>query len=489
MTGYDVDAAIPGAGTAGTAACREAVKQTDRVALIDGGTLGIACARVGCMPSRSLIAAADAAHGAPHTAQFGVHLGDVSIDGVTVPNRVGTERDRYVGLVKRADEGLEARHLTRQNATSLDDNTAAPDDGTRLTARNVIVATGSHPIIPSALETAGDRLIIKDDVFDWTDLPASAAVFGAGVVGLELGRALSRPDVAVHLFGLGNSVSPLSDPELTASARGTLAGEFSAPFDADRQITLDGNDVAVSRANRSDSADTGEERFDYLLAATGRGPNLNETGLENTPLIPGGRGTPEIDPMSLGAKPSKFGVSSVFVTGDAAADLPLLLETADEGRIAGEHAERDPEARPRARPTGLGVVFSDPRIAMIGQGHGASTEAGNETDHGEVFFEDQGRTDVIGEKVGLLRVHGERDSGLSLGAKIIGPAVEHLAHLLAWITESKLTVTEVLQRPCHHPVIEGGLRMALHNLAAALEFAPNPPLRCIACEAGGGGGV
>lgn len=485
MTEFDVDVAILGAGTAGMAAYREVVKQTDRVALIDGGPLGTTCARVGCMPSKLLIAAADAAHEARHTAQFGVTTKDVSVDGVAVMARVRSERDRFVGFVKDAVEGFEARHLIRQNAEFIDDHTLALDDGSHLTARTVIVATGSRPVIPPPFEAAGDRLIVNDNVFDWQDLPRSAAVFGAGVIGLELGQALSRLGVRVHLFGLGNSVGPLSDPDLIAYARNAFGGEFSAHFDADTTISRDGNEVVVSWSNRDDPNDTGEERFEYLLAATGRRPNLDGIGLKNTSLVLDDRGVPDIDPMSLRAKSSKDGVSSIFVTGDAAVDLPLLHEAADEGRIAGENAARYPEVYRRARRTELGVVFSDPQIAVVGRGHKALNEAGVDFEFGEVSFEDQGRARVIGKTVGLLRVYGERDTGLLLGAEIIGPRAEHLAHLLAWAIESKLTVVEALQRPFYHPVIEEGMRTALRNLAATLEFGPNPPLRCIDCGPGG----
>lgn len=484
MTDTDVDVAILGAGTAGMAAYREVVKQTDRVALIDGGPLGTTCARVGCMPSKLLIAAADAAHEARHTAQFGVLTKDVSVDGVAVMARVRSERDRFVGFVKDAVEGFEQQHLIRQNAQFVDDHTLALDDGTRLAARTVVIATGSRPVIPPPFEAAGDRLIINDDVFDWQDLPRSVAVFGAGVIGLELGQALSRLGVRVHLFGLGNAVGPLSDPQLVAYARDTFGREFNARFDADTKISRDGDDVVVSWINPNDPTDTGEERFQYLLAATGRRPNLDRIGLENTSLILDHRGTPDIDPMSLRAKSSKDGVSSIFVTGDAAVDLPLLHEAADEGRIAGENAARYPEVFRRARRAELGVVFSDPQIAVIGKGHKALTEAGVDFAFGEVSFEDQGRARVIGKNVGLLRVYGACDTGLLLGAEIIGPAAEHLAHLLAWTIESKLTVSEVLQRPFYHPVIEEGLRSALRDLAAILEFGPNPPLRCIDCGPG-----
>ncbi len=339
--------------------------------------------------------------------------------------------------------------------------------------------------MPPPFKAAGDRLIINDDVFDWQDLPRSAAVFGAGVIGLELGQALSRLGVRVHLFGLGNSVGPLSDPDLVAYARDAFGSEFAAHFDADTQISRDGDDVVVRWTDKGNAADTGEERFDVLLAATGRRPNLDTIGIENTSLVLDERGAPRHDHMSMRAKMEGDELSTIFVTGDAAIELPLLHEAADEGRIAGENAARYSEVYRRARRTGLGVVFSDPQIAIAGRGHGELTKGGIDFAHGEVSFEDQGRARVIGKDKGVLRVYAERDTGVLLGAEMIGPAAEHIGHLLAWTIESRLTVTETLQRPFYHPVLEEGLRTALRSLAAELEFGPNPPLRCIDCGPGG----
>ncbi len=484
MSNYDLDVAILGAGTAGMAAYREVVKQTGKVALIDGGPLGTTCARVGCMPSKLLIAAADAAHEARHTSRFGVSTGSVSVDGVAVMNRVRSERDRFVGFVKEAVESFESHHLIRQNARFVDDHTLELDDGKRLTARSIIIATGSRPIVPPPFEAAGDRLIINDDVFDWQDLPRSAAVFGAGVIGLELGQALSRLGVRVHLFGLGNSVGPLSDPDLVAYARDTFGAEFAAHFDADTKITRDGDEVVINWTDRNDASDTGEERFDFLLAATGRRPNIDKIGIENTSLVLDDRDAPRHNRQSMRAETSGEALSSIFVTGDAATELPLLHEAADEGRIAGENAARYPEVYRRTRRTGLGVVFSDPQIAIAGRGHSELTKAGVDFAYGEVSFEDQGRARVIGRNKGLLRVYADRETGILLGAEMIGPSAEHIAHLLAWTIESRLTVTETLQRPFYHPVLEEGLRSALRDLAANLELGPNPPLRCIDCGPG-----
>ncbi|HBO78627.1 MAG TPA: dihydrolipoyl dehydrogenase, partial [Cupriavidus sp.] len=101
------DVAIIGAGTAGLAAYRAAIAAGKRAVIIEGGAYGTTCARVGCMPSKLLIAAAEAAHEARHTAAFGVHVdGPVRIDGREVMQRVRSERDRFVGFVVRGVESI-----------------------------------------------------------------------------------------------------------------------------------------------------------------------------------------------------------------------------------------------------------------------------------------------------------------------------------------------------------------------------------------------
>ena len=100
-------------------------------------------------------------------------------------------------------------------------------------------------------------------------------------------------------------------------------------------------------------------------------------------------------------------------------------------------------------------------------------------------FEDQGRARVMGVNKGLLRIYGETETGLILGAEMIAPQAEHLSHLIAWSIQNNLTAHEMLQRPFYHPVLEEGLRTAVRGLNHALGFGPNPPLRCIDCGPGG----
>ena len=476
MSDYEFDVAILGAGTAGMSAYREASKYTDRIALIDGGELGTTCARVGCMPSKLLIAAADAKHHADHTGQFGIIPGEATIDSRAVMARLRAERDRFVGFVLDAVESFDTGEIIREHGKFVDDHTLELTSGRKITARNIIIATGSRPNIPPPFEAAGDRLIVNDDVFEWDALPKSVSVFGAGVIGLELGQALNRLGVKVRLFGRDNLVGPLSDPAIRAYAAKTFAAEFPAHWHADAQISRDGDEVVV---NWKDENGDGEERFDYLLAATGRRANVDAIGLENTTLERDARGVPIYDPLSLRA-----GDSHIFIAGDATIDLPLLHEAADEGRLAGENAARFPNAYRRARRTGIGIVFSDPQIAMAGESYASLTNKGVPFETGKVSFEDQGRARVMGVNKGLLHVYGEAETGRLLGAELIGPQAEHLAHLLAWSIAGNITVADALERPFYHPVIEEGLRSALRDLNNKLGFGPNPPLRCIDCGPG-----
>ena len=478
MSEIEVDIAIIGAGTAGMSAYREARKITDRLALIEGGALGTTCARVGCMPSKLLIAAANARHDLERLLEFGIAPGEARVDGRAVMERVKRERDRFVGFVVKAVEGFPDEHVFRSRARFEDDTTLALEDGRRIRAGRVVIATGSRPAVLPQFEAAGDLLATSDDVFYWDDLPGSVAVFGAGVIGLELGQALHRLGVRVRLFGKDCLVGPLTDPEVRQYALRTVSAEVPSALDPeDVDISRDGDSVVV---RFSADGEQREERFDRLLAATGRRPNLDDLGLENTSLELDDKGIPHYDPLS-----TQCGDAPIFIAGDADTKLPLLHEAADDGRLAGENAARWPRVLRRTRRTALTIVFSGPEIGMAGQTHAELTGAGCDFAVGEVSFEDQGRSRVMLVNRGLLRVYGEHGTGRLLGAELMAPAGEHLAHLLAWSIESRLTVGEMLQRPFYHPTIEEGLRTALRECLNALGMGPQPPLNCLDCGPGG----
>jgi dihydrolipoamide dehydrogenase len=464
MNKISVDVAVIGAGTAGLSAYRAAIAGGARTVLIEDGPYGTTCARVGCMPSKLLIAAAEAAHAPARWKEFGLRLaGSVEIDGRAVMDRVRRERDRFVGFVLSDVDAMPAADRLRGRARFLDDRALAIDDRTTIAFRSAVIATGSSPVVAPFLRGAGDRLIVNDDVFEWNDLPRSVAIFGPGVIGLEIGQALHRLGVRVLMFGRSGHVGPLRDPVVRAYAARTFAAEMA--LDADAQIHAverDGDAVRV-RYRGSDGAER-TETVDYAIAATGRAPNLRGLGLENTTLSLDAAGVPLFDRTTM-----QCGAHGIFIAGDVSDDRPLLHEAADEGRIAGANAASFPDLAPGLRRTPISIVFSDPQLAIVGRGY-AELAAGKSIT-GVVSFENQGRSRMMLRNAGLMHVYADIATGRIAGAEMIGPDAEHLAHLLAWAIQSEMTVARALEMPFYHPVVEEGLRTALRDAKAKLHAA------------------
>jgi dihydrolipoyl dehydrogenase len=455
------DVAVIGAGTAGLAAYRAARAAGRSALLIEGGVYGTTCARVGCMPSKLLIAPAEALHALDRFPGFGLAVdGDVKVDGKALMARVRSERDRFVGFVVQGVDGIPPADKLGGYARFQDDHTLVVSDHTIVSAKATVIATGSSPVYPASWAALGDRVVTNETVFEWADLPESVAVFGPGVIGLELGQALHRLGVRVKVFGRGGGVGPLSDPELVGEARRIFADEFHLDTNAGAEVWRDGDRVAVR--HRDGSGEWVVEHFDYLLAATGRVPNVAKLGLEATSVARDARGVPLFDRATM-----QCGHTPIFIAGDASDDVPLLHEAADEGRIAGENAARFPDVRAGMRRAGLAIVFSDPQIAVVGGGYGEAQATRFVT--GVVSFDDQGRARVMQRNRGRLHVYAEIGTGAFLGAEMIGPDAEHLAHLLAWARQLDLTIAQMLALPFYHPVVEEGMRTALRDAYAKLE--------------------
>jgi dihydrolipoamide dehydrogenase len=470
MQTMKVDVAVIGAGTAGLVAYRAARAQGARTILIEGGQYGTTCARVGCMPSKLLIAAAEAAHMIDAAPAFGVHAGangeKARVDGVAVMERVRRERDRFVGFVLDGVDSIPDQDKLRGYARFTGPHTLQVDDEAGLVAKieaaRVVIATGSTPTRVPRLEDVGPGVVTSDDVFYWQDLPRSVAVIGTGVIGLELGQALARLGVRVSVYARGGSVAQLSDPVVLRNAARVMGEALDLHFQSEIvNAVQDGDEVVLT--TREDGAEK-TARFQYVLMAIGRTPNVVKLGLENTGLALGANGVPLFDSRTM-----QCGSSHIFIAGDANNERPVLPEAADHGKIAGDNAGRYPDIRPGLRRAALTTAFTEPNIVTLGASYKDLCAPGKpKFAIGQVSFESQGRSRVMLQNQGMLRVYGEYGSGRFLGAEMAAPRGEHLGHLLAWAVQSRMTVEQMLEMPFYHPVVEEGVRTALRDLATEL---------------------
>ncbi|MCJ2069812.1 dihydrolipoyl dehydrogenase [Methylobacterium sp. J-030] len=451
------DVAVIGAGTAGLAAYRAATEAGARAVLIERGPGGTTCARVGCMPSKLLIAAAAAAHAARNTDLFGVRVSGVAVDGPAVLTRLRAERDRFVGSVLEGLDDLPAEARVDGSARFIDGRTLAVGDDVRIRFRAAVIATGSSPIVPKPLRGLGDRLLTTDTLFEIADLPDSLAILGAGAVGIEIAQAMARLGVAVTVLDAGATIAGLSEPNLTRQA----AGIFGAELDLHLGATLERAEPEGDRVRLdwTDCHGRGQvTRAARVLAAAGRAPNLADLDLAGAGLRLDEDGIPEFDHGTL-----ICGGAPILIAGDADAWRPVLHEARRQGKIAGANAALLADGQPvrAVTPwTSLAMVFTHPQAAAIGAPY---TPDADDRVIGAMDFSDQGRARVEGNNQGGIRIWADRDGRL-LGGEMLGPAVEHLAHLLTYAVADGLTARDVRARPIYHPTVEESLTTALAGI-------------------------
>lgn len=449
MKTRDVDVAIIGSGSAGLYALGQVRRARKRFVLINGGEPGTTCARVGCMPSKAMIQVADDFHRRGQFGKYGIsgceHL---SLDLAEALEHVQDLRDLFVERVlshstdKLGDEFIEdyARFI---------EPTLLAAGGEHIRAARVIIATGSRPLVPAAWQAFGDRILTSDNLFEQAQLPASMGVIGLGTIGLELGQSLQRLGIEVTGFDQLDTIGGLQDPAVASSAIEVLGRELPMHLGQAASLAEDGDRLKITAGEHS-------VRVDKVLCSIGRVPNVAGLGLENLGVELDRYGLPAINPNTM-----QLADLPVFMAGDVNGQRMILHEAGDEGRIAGYNAAHE-EITAFRRKTPFYINFCDPNICIVGA-------RWNELDHdstvvGETGFAPVGRAIIMGKNKGLLRVYGDRQSGRILGAEMVGPKGENLAHLLCWCIEQQLSVGQLLRMPFYHPVIEEALQAALYDL-------------------------
>ena len=298
-------------------------------------------------------------------------------------------------------------------------------------------------------------------MFELKDLPRRLAVVGSGSIGLELAQAFAHLGVEVALFDRSDRMAGMRCPRVHDALRKIVEGDLTLHLgvDVEPERTEEGVRVRWKPADDGDGAG-GEKEFDLLLAALGRPPQLDGLDLENAGLELDEDGVPCHDRSTM-----RCGDSAVFLAGDVAADRPLLHEASHDGAIAGRNAAALPVEIEVDRHVAFSVIFTDPPVASIGEAEADGAITGSSD------YSDQGRARVDGRNEGVLTLYAAAPDGRLIGADLIAPAGDHLAHIVAWAIEQGMTASEVLAMPFYHPTIEEGLKDALRTICAATPIA------------------
>ncbi len=454
METREVEYVILGVGTAGLGAFSRIRKQTDSVLLIQHGPYGTTCARVGCMPSKMLIAAGDLAHAIDEGAYFGID-GHYQVNGKRVFERLKQDRaDKFVGGVMKYVKSIKDQFKIEGKATFVDQHTIDVDGKLQIKADKVIIACGSAPYVSPVFESLQHELDTSDTIFELDDLPKSLAVVGLGVIALELGQAFHRLGVATTLYGRSGRIGAFEHPDMQKEVMRTLQQELD--------IVPQGNFTKATKVVGgyeltyvTGAGETITKTYERVLLASGRVSNLKSMNLEKAGLELDSRGIPKYDLLTM-----QCGDAPVFIAGDATEDLPLWHEAYIEGRIAAASAISYPQRQEGKRSAGLGIFFTDPQMATVGASYSALDPeqiiVGRARMRGP-------RHEIYNDLRGMIQVYVAKDSGILLGAEIFGRGAEHMAQTLVLAIEHEMTVAEILQMPVYHPSLEEVMKEALNK--------------------------
>ncbi|MGH8084646.1 MAG: glutathione-disulfide reductase [Lysobacter sp.] len=349
---FDFDLIVIGGGSGGLAGAFRAAEHGARVALLEPADLGGTCVNAGCVPKKAMWLAAEVGRQLAFAQALGFAAQDCALDWPVFI----AHRQRYIGNIHASYQ----RRLTAagvallpMRARLIDAHTVECEDGVRLCAPRLLVATGGHAIRP---EIPGAELGgVSDDFFHWTSAPSRVALVGGGYIATELAGVLQALGSRAEVFVRGPRLIESFDVELADQlAEDYRQAGVHLHFDCEvSAVERDGERLRVRGEGASD------EPFDALLFATGRRANIAGLGLDAAGVKTDKRGHIVVD------KRHATNVESVFAVGDVTTDLALTPVAIAAARRLMDRlfADRDEPLDPDGIAT---VVFSHPPIGKVG---------------------------------------------------------------------------------------------------------------------------
>lgn len=443
------DLAIVGSGGAAFATAIEARRLGASVVVIERATVGGTCVNVGCVPSKALLAAADAHHRAAHAPFAGVNTSAEPVDLAALV----AEKDQLVAQL-RQEKYVELAALhgfeLRSGVARFVDGPALDVDGARLGADHFVIATGASPSPPPIPGLDQIDYLTSTSAMDLAEAPRSLLVIGAGAVGLEQAQLFARLGARVTLVEARERLAPDEEPELSDALAGVLGDEGVdvRPATTVRRIDRQRDGILVALEG---PAGVEDRLVDAVLVATGRRPATNDLNLESVGVGLGARGEVVVDDELRTSHPR------IFAAGDVTGAPQYVYVAGRHGTVvannalAGAHDTVNYRSLPR-------VTFTTPAVAAVGLTEARARDLGVDCESRVLPFAHLPRALVSRDTRGVAKIVAERASGRLLGVHLFaegagdailaavyaldaGASVEQLAN--AWTPY--LTVAEAIK--------------------------------------------
>ena len=432
------DCVVIGSGPGGYVAAVRAAQLGMKTAVVESDQVGGRCLNYACIPAKAVLRVADVLAEVREAADFGIKVADPEVDWSGVMARrekvIKTLTGGVAGLFKK--NGIELI----QGEGSLAGNGRVKVNDDTITAKTIILATGSvkRPIPGTEF---GGRVIGTEEAWALPERPSSLAVVGAGASGAEIASAYARLGTQVTLFEALDRVLPTEDADISKLVDRGLKRQGITIHTGTFVENIESTE-SVCRYTHGDN----QGEADWLIIATGRGPDVEALGLDAAGVTRGTAGLIEVDGRL------RTQADGVYAIGDLVPGPALAHKASDEGVIAVEDAA-GLETHPIEYPDVPRATFCTPNVGSFGLTEEQAREQGHDVVVGKVQYGAVGAGTVYGDRTGLVKIVGEKQYGELLGGHIVGTRATELIQELVNVRTLEGGYPEVARIIHGHPTL------------------------------------
>lgn len=448
---FDYDLAIIGSGSAAFAAAIKATELGKKVAIIENSTLGGTCVNFGCVPSKTLIRAAEAKHRAENMAFKGLSQQSVTVDFSTLMNNKSElVNDLRAGKYQSVLDNNKGIQLIQGTAQFKDQHTLNID-GREISADKILIATGSSAFIPPIGGLENVNYLTSKTAFELSELPESLAVMGGGYIALEIAQTFAR---------FGSKVTIIQRSEILFQEDDDISKWMATYFESEGIQIL--NHTQVSGVKESPNGvevafiRTGESQnrsFSKILIATGRKPNTKGLNLETIGV--------QID-KSGAIVANEYGqtsIENIYAAGDVLATPALVYTAAYEGNLAAENAFLGNQRKANYQVVPW-VIFSDPQVAGVGLNEAQAKAAGIEYDVSKLTLDNVPRAIAARDTRGFIKLLRKTGTQELIGARIVAPEGSELLMELSLMIRYKIPISDIAKELHPYLTLSEGIKLA-----------------------------
>ncbi len=455
---FECDVAVVGGGPGGYVAAIRASQLGQSVCLIEKDRLGGTCLNRGCIPTKSLVAGMEAFALAKRLGEFGVEAKDVSVDFpkmIARKNKIVSRLRAGVGfLLKRGKIKVIAGtgRLVAPGRISVH-TSEGPEE---IKADNIIIATGSRPLVFPAFGYHGDNVITSDEALDFQEVPESLLVVGGGVIGCELAFIFAGLGSKVTVVDVMPTVLPMEDPDVSGFIQASLK-----KHGIDVMCGVKIESITCGDGEATALLDSGQKlAAKKVLLSVGRRANSEGLGLEELGIEVNRRGEIMVNERM------ETNIQNIYAIGDVVGNIMLAHVASHEGTVAANNIAGHRSCM--AYDAVPGAIFTRPEVASVGLNESQAKEQGIHVKIGKFPFMASGKALAMGQTDGFVKIIADADSDVILGAHIVGPGATDLIPEPTVAVRTEMTVREFTDTIHAHPTLAealGEAALAVHGKA------------------------